>query len=189
MESQAVQSLASYRSCIARIEAAWPAFRATHADCLRHGGESEKVAEAIVEDLFTEALDWDKGDLMYQVGYADIVVSRNLLKYLVVEVKRPGTLWPGRRALDAAVAQARRYADEQKIRTVAATDGRFLYAADIAAGGLTDRVLVDLAALSPPRSLWWLSVHGVYRPCEAPAIDAPIAPEERGAAGAEGGRA
>ncbi|MGO4870802.1 MAG: hypothetical protein ACLPGW_09350 [Roseiarcus sp.] len=139
-----------------------PDCRAT-ADRLRHGGESEKVAEAIVEDLFTQVLDWEKGDLMYQVGYADIVVSRNLAKYLVVEVKRPGALWPGRRALDAAVAQARRYADEQKIRTVAATDGRFLYAADIAAGGLTDRVLVDLAALSPPRGLWRLSVHGVYR--------------------------
>ncbi len=163
MEPQAVQSLASYRRCIERIEAAWPAFRATQADRLRHGSESEKVAEAIVEDLFTQVLDWEKGDLMYQVGYADIVVSRNLAKYLVVEVKRPGALWPGRRALDAAVAQARRYADEQKIRTVAATDGRFLYAADIAAGGLTDRVLVDLAALSPPRGLWRLSVHGVYR--------------------------
>ena len=83
-------------------------------DRLRHGAESEKVAEAIVEDLFTDVLDWDKGDLMYQVGYADIVLSHNLAKYLVVEVKRPGALWPGRRALDAAVAQARRYADEQR---------------------------------------------------------------------------
>jgi hypothetical protein len=182
MEAKAVQSLASYRRCIERIEAAWPAFRATHADRLRHGAESEKVAEAIVEDLFTEVLDWDNGDLLYQVGYADIVISRNLAKYLVIEVKRPGALWPGRKALDAAVVQARRYADEQKIRVVAATDGRFFYAADIAAGGLTDRVLVDLAALSPPQGLWWLSVHGVYRPCDAPAIDAPIASEERPAA-------
>jgi hypothetical protein len=182
MEAKAVQSLASYRSCIERIEAAWPAFRATHADRLRHGAESEKVAEAIVEDLFTQVLDWDKGDLLYQVGYADIVLSRNLAKYLVIEVKRPGTLWPGRRTLDAAVAQARRYADEQKIRVVAATDGRFLYAADIAAGGLTDRVLVDLAALLPPHGLWRLSVHGVYRPCDAPALDAPIAAEELAAA-------
>lgn len=188
MSSQEVQSLASYRRCIARIEAAWPAFRVAQADRLRHGNEAEKVAEAIVEDLFTEVLDWDKGDLMYQVGYADIVVSRNLAKYLVIEVKRPGTLLPGRGALNLAVAQARRYAGEQKIRTVAASDGRFLYAADIAAGGLTDRVRVDLATPAPPLDLWWLSVHGVYRSCDAPAMAGPMAVEERPAgAGANGG--
>ena len=44
-------------------------------------------------------LDWSKGDIAYQVGYADIVLSKNLAKYLVVEVKRPGTLWPRRQAL------------------------------------------------------------------------------------------
>ena len=45
-----------------------------------------KVAEAITEDLFTQVLDWSKGDLMYQVGYADIVVRQNYLKCLVIEV-------------------------------------------------------------------------------------------------------
>jgi len=106
------------------------------------------------------------------------VLSRNLAKYLVVEVKRPGSLTPGRRALEFAVAQARRYADQQKIKSVAASDGRYLYAADLAAGGLSDRVLLDLAAPSPPEGLWRLSVHGVYRPCDAPAIAVPPAPEE-----------
>lgn len=162
--------LASYRRCAERISVAWPAFLAAHADRLRHGNEAEKVAEAIIEDLLTQVLDWDKGDLMYQVGYADIVVSRNLVKYLIIEVKRPGTLLPGRKALDDAVAQARRYAGEQKVRCVAATDGRFLYAADVSGGGLADRVLVDLTMPEPPLGLWWLSVHGVYRACDEPAI-------------------
>ncbi|MGH6818263.1 MAG: hypothetical protein ACREC1_05765 [Methylovirgula sp.] len=137
------EALACYRHCTERIAKAWPNFQSFYADRLRHGGEAEKVAEAIVEDLLTQVLDWDKGDLMYQLDYADIVLSRNLAKYLVIEVKRPGVLLPGRKALTDAVAQARRYADAQKVRCVAATDGRFLYAADLAGGGLSDRVFVD----------------------------------------------
>lgn len=100
----------------------------------RHGGETERVAEAILEALFSEVLDWSKGDITYQVQYADIVLSKNLAKYLVTEVKRPGTLWLGRQAVEAAVRQARRYADEQKVSCIAASDGRFLYAADINGG-------------------------------------------------------
>jgi hypothetical protein len=164
------ESLASYRKCLERIEGAWSQFQSLRADRLRHGGEAEKVAEAVVEDLLTGVLDWSKGDLLYQEEYADIVLSRNLCKYLVIEVKRPGTLFPGRQALHRALAQARRYADEQKIRSVAATDGRFLYAVDLDAGGIKDRLLVDLSADAPPQGLWWISIHGIYRPCDAPAI-------------------
>lgn len=164
MTSPHDQSLASYRRCTERVAAAWPAFRAARDDRLRHRGESEKVAEAITEDLFTQVLDWTKGDLLYQVGYADIVVSHHLVKYLVIEVKRPGTLFPGRRALESALAQARRYAGEQRICSVAATDGRFFYAADISGGGLIDRAVVDLSRVDPSADLWNLSVHGIYRP-------------------------
>jgi hypothetical protein len=167
--------LATYTRCIERIRAGWPAFRASHLDRLRHGDEPERTAEAIIEDLFTAVLDWSKGDLMYQVDYADIVVSHNLAKYLVIEVKRPGTLFPGRRALDDAIRQARRYADEQNIPSVAATDGRYLYAADIRGGGLVDRASLDLTAPEAPIGLWALSVHGIYRTCEALGIDVPIA--------------
>lgn len=154
---------ASHRRCIERISQTWQAFLATRCDRLRHGGETEKVAEAITEDLFTGVLDWSKGDLMYQVGYADIVISNHLAKYLVIEVKRPGMLFPGRRMLENAIAQARRYAGEQKIPSVAATDGRYLYAADVTGGGLTDRVMVDLSSADAPVELWNLSVHGIYR--------------------------
>lgn len=163
MDDQDNPCLASHRRCIERISQNWQAFLATRCDRLRHGGETERVAEAITEDLFTEVLDWSKGDLMYQVGYADIVISNHLAKYLVIEVKRPGMLFPGRRALENAIAQARRYAGEQKIPSVAATDGRYLYAADVTGGGLTDRVMIDLSSADAPVELWNLSVHGIYR--------------------------
>lgn len=154
---------ASHRRCVERITQTWQAFLEARSDRLRHGDETEKVAEAIIEDLFTGVLDWSKGDLMYGIGYADIVVSHHLAKYLVIEVKRPGTLFPGRRALENAVGQARRYAGEQKIRSVAATDGRYFYAADVRDGGLIDRIMVDLSSPDAPVELWNLSVYGIYR--------------------------
>jgi len=162
----AYTELSAYHHCLERITAAWPKFRNVHRDRLRHGAESEKVAEGILEDLFTSVLDWSKGDLAYQVGYADIVLSRNLAKYLVIEVKRPGSLVKSRRAMEHALEQARRYADEQKILRVAVSDGCMLYAADIQQGGLEDRLFADLTSDDPPAALWWLSVHGIYRECE-----------------------
>jgi hypothetical protein len=77
---------------------------------LRHGGVPEKVAENILEDLFTQVLDWEKCDLKYQTGYSDIILSKLSYKYLVLEAKKPGSF--GQQAdMDAAIAQARRYAD------------------------------------------------------------------------------
>jgi hypothetical protein len=32
--------------------------------------------------------------------------------------------------------------------------------------GVRDRVFVSLASAEPPSSLWWLSVHGIYRSCD-----------------------
>lgn len=170
------RALATQRHCLDRIEVEWPRFLKLRADRLRHGGESEKVAEGILEDLFTGVLDWTRGDLNYQVGFADVVVSHNLIKYLVIEVKRPGTLYPGRRALEHALGQAWRYASEQRISRIAASDGRYFYAADIEGGGLKPRTLVDLAMGEPSPSLWWVSVHGVYRPC-AEAVSWAVADE------------
>lgn len=159
--------LAGYRNCIERIQSAWPGYRAMRDDRLRHGDESEKVAEAILEDLFTSVLDWSRGDLEYQLERADIVLSHNLVKYLVIEVKRPGSLARSRLALEHALQQARRYADEQKITRIAVSDGCIFYAADIEHGNLKDRLFADLTAAQPSAGLWWLSVHGIYRTCEA----------------------
>lgn len=189
MVEPAYLNLAMYHTCVDRLRTAWPQFLETRKDRLRHGDESEKVAEAIIEDLLTGVLDWEKGDLAYQLEYADIVLSQNLQKHLVIEVKKPGTLRLGRQSLAAALEQARRYAAAQHINRVAVTDGCIFYAADINSGGLQHRVAVNLGRAAPPEALWWISVHGVYRPFEgtvemdavltddSPAAQVPALPE------------
>lgn len=56
-----------------------------------------------------------------------------------------------------------RYACEQKVKTVAISDGVMLYAADIADGGLRDRLFVSLSESNPPLDLWWMAVQGIWR--------------------------
>jgi phage gp36-like protein len=163
-----VQELASYRRCVDRIDSNWPRFLEKRRERLkqqdRHGVAAEKVAENILEDLFTAVLDWSLGDINYQVGYVDLLLTYLGVKYLVMEVKRPGSLAWNRRAVEAALDQALRYANAQKVKRIGVSDGVMLYAADIEHGGLQDRVFVSLQDTVPPGSLWWLSVHGIYRP-------------------------
>ncbi len=47
----------------------------------------------------------------------------------------------------------------------AVSDATMLYAADVVDGGLRDRVLLTLDHEQAPDDLWWVSVHGIYRPC------------------------
>jgi hypothetical protein len=94
------------------------------------------------------------------------VLTQNFVKYAVLEVKHPGALAWHRHAVEAALAQARRYADEQRVSRIVVSDGVMLYAADIEHGVQKDRLFVSLARPEPPLALWWLSVHGVYRPRE-----------------------
>ncbi len=170
------EGLAGYRHCVERIHGTWRAFLDKRAERLeqqsRHGVAAERVAENILEDLFTQVLDWSLADLNNQVGYADLLLSRLGIKHLLIEVKRPGALAWNRRAVDRALDQARRYAAEQKVRCIVASDGCMLYAADIKSGGLRDRVFVSLESKEPPEMLWWLSLHGIYR----------MRPDTRGAA-------
>lgn len=164
------QHLASYDRCLERIRTNWEPFRAKRAERLkqheRHGVAAEKVAENILEDLFTTVLDWSLGDLNNQVEYADLVLTRLGIKYLVIEVKRPGTLAWNRHAVEAALTQARSYADKQGVRCIGVSDGFMLYAADIQPGNLQGRLCVSLDSATPPDDLWWLSEHGIYRPRE-----------------------
>lgn len=188
---EAVQGLASYRRCTDRIGTAWPAFAARRTQRLRQGlfgAPVEKVAENILEDLFTEVLDWDLGDVNLQIGRADIVLSALGIKRLVLEVKRPGALAWHRSSVAAALDQAMRYAAAQKVGAVAVSDGQMLYAADVTASGIRDRLFVSLDGAQPPIDLWWLSVHGIYRACpqlatSLPAQPAPAGAEEGGLAG------
>jgi hypothetical protein len=162
------RELAAYRKCVEQIRTAWPAFVAKRRERLQQGGSGppvEKVAENILEDLFTTVLDWPRADVQLQVGYADIVLSTLGLKRLVLEVKRPGALIGRRAAIEAALRQARRYEAEQTVMAVAVSDATMLYAADISGGGLRHRVWVKLDTEQAPQDLWWLSVHGIYRLC------------------------
>lgn len=162
-----VTHLASRRRCTERISAAWPGFlnkREQRLEQQRRLGEaSEKVAEDILEDLFTTVLDWKVSDLNNQVQYADIVLTALGIKNLIVEVKRPGSLAWSRRAVENALTQVSRYACEQKVKVVAVSDGDMLYAANLVDGGLCHRAFASLRDPTPPFDLWWLSVQGIWR--------------------------
>jgi len=163
-----VSGLSCYRECAARIESEWPSFSRRRTQWMaqhhRGGPAAEKVAENVLQDLFTSVLDWSIADLNNQLGRADIVLAHLGMRWLIVEVKRPGTLSWGHRGLAAALEQARGYAEKQRVRQVAVSDGTLLYAAELISGGVRDRLLVRLDRKEPPIDLWWISANGIYRP-------------------------
>ena len=122
----------------------------------RFGDASERVAENIVEDLFTIALGWNLGHINNQIDYADIVITRLGVKHCIVGTKRPNTLAWHKAAVHSALEQARRYAGIQNVTCIAVSDGVTFYAANIEQGGINDRVLVSLEQETPPLDLWWV---------------------------------
>lgn len=168
MTSDGLDHLAAHRRLSERLKGRWPEFAARRRDRLaqadRLGHAAEKVAENILEDLFTGPLDWSLADVNYQVDYADLLLTRLGVKHLLVEVKRPGSLAWNRHAVDVALVQAAGYARKQKVGSIAVSDGHMLYAADVTEAGLRDRVFVSLAADAPHADLWWISLDGIYRP-------------------------
>jgi hypothetical protein len=68
-----------------------------------------------------------------------------------------------RGAVGRAQAQALRYAHAQRVSSIAVSDGIMLYVADVTQGGVRDRLYVSLIDTVPPKDLWWVSVHGIYR--------------------------
>ncbi|MGA2725331.1 MAG: hypothetical protein ABSG79_23340 [Bryobacteraceae bacterium] len=92
--SESVKDLASYRRCTERIHENWPRFLDQRKERLvqqeRFGTAAEKVAENILEDLFTIALDWTLSDLNNQVEYADLLLTHvQQLPQLVHSRKAP----------------------------------------------------------------------------------------------------
>ena len=67
-----IQQLATYRRCVERIHSNWKTFLDKRGQRLeqlkRQGIAAEKVAENILEDLFTEVLDWPLSNINNQVG-------------------------------------------------------------------------------------------------------------------------
>jgi hypothetical protein len=160
------RSLSSYKKFIERLHQTWESFlesRSKLLDPLKYQPVPEKVSEEIIRNLLTKVLDWEEADLQWQMQYADLVLTRNRNKYLVAELKRPSYLKRSLSSNQEALNQVRGYADQQKIHSVAISDGSVFYAADIVSGGLSHRMFVDLSSRMPPESLWWISVHGVYR--------------------------
>jgi DNA-binding sugar fermentation-stimulating protein len=82
--------------CTTRIREQWKSFQIARGRHLAAVGAdqapAEKVAENILCDLFTSVLDWTTKQVRLQEQRVDLMLTRNGLKYLVVEVKRPGSL-------------------------------------------------------------------------------------------------
>ena len=172
--------LSGFRKCTDRIGTKWSGFVTKREERLaqerRYGEASEKVAENILEDLFTDVLDWPLGNFNRQVQRADIVLTDLGIKKLVIEAKHPRALRWSRGATDRALEQAERYAREQKVQVIAVSDGQMLYAANLVDGGRQDRIYVALDADDAPVDLWWLSMQGIWR--EAPYKNASLLPPE-----------
>jgi hypothetical protein len=160
------------RRCEERLRAAWPGFLERRLQRLaqqeRYGTAAEKVAEGIMEDLLTAVLDWPMTSLNYQVGRSDILLTQQGIRYLIVETKRPGALLGRPSAVEKAVNQARRYADEQKVRRIAVSDGTLVAAWDLDHSEPRLRLSARLDMREPPLDLWWVSVQGIYRPMTDP---------------------
>ena len=164
-----VRNLSGFNRFNLGLDDRWRVFagrRQTHlAQALRYGSVPEKVAEDILKDFFTIVLDWQLSDVNNQVKYADMVLTHQGLKRLIVEVKRP-TLQLDKPSLNRALEQAYRYAQEQRVSTIAVSDGGLLYVAQIINGGIEDRVTIRLDTPSPTPNLYWISVDGIKRPVE-----------------------
>ncbi len=132
----------------------------------RYGSVPEKVAEDILKDFFNIALDWPLGNINNQVQYADMVLTHQGIKRLVVEAKQPGSISWNKLSLARALEQAYRYAQQQRVTTIAVSDGVIFYAADIQHGGISDRVRLYLGEDNASPDLYWVSVDGIYRPVE-----------------------
>lgn len=162
-----LSKLSQYNKFVKHAEAAWPEFQERRNNRLiqagRNDGASEKVAENILEDFFTIALDWNLSDINYQLHYADMVLTRSGINRIIIEAKRPDSLDFERASLDRAIEQARRYADEQRIKTIAVSDGVIFYAADIINGGLKPRARFKLDIPAFCLNSWWVSREGVDR--------------------------
>jgi len=123
--------LACQQRCVGQIRARWPAFlQARQAHLRSHSvgqAPTEKVAENILCDLFTQVLDWTTEQARLQENLVDLTLTRLGVKYLIVEAKRPGSL-DGPGSIGRAIKQACGYAAEHQVDKIAVSDGCILEA-------------------------------------------------------------
>jgi hypothetical protein len=172
----ATQALALYRKFTQRLTTTWPEFLRRREQWLcqlsRNGTAAEKVAENIIEDFFTVALDWSIETFNHQLNRAYMVLSRLGQKRLLIEAKRPDSLAPESASLEKALLQAERYATEQSVKSIVVSDGTYLHTVDLINGGRRIRCAVRLDTPEAPLETWWVSVNGVYR--EVDALEADV---------------
>lgn len=171
----------SYRHLTERVSARWGDFQSSRAQHLRQGERygkvPEKAAEDIVCDFLKDVLDWAGADINEQVERADLVVTRLGVKLLLIETKRPGALYYRSAAFCEALRQAHGYAREQGVDRVAVSDGRVFYTEDrvySADGALVQtrpRTYFELDGEPDVASMWWVSLHGIYRPRPGDELD------------------
>lgn len=158
--------LARQRRCIEQLQERWPEFlerRTVHLRSHAVGrSPSERIAENILFDLFTRVLDWAPDQVRWQENRIDLLLTRLGVKHLVVEVKRPGSL-DGPVSITRALEQARGYAEQHNVRTVAVSDAGLLDVRDLVDDRFHPRLHVHLSDISPPDALWWVSTRGIYR--------------------------
>lgn len=136
----------------------------------RDGGGAEKITETIIDNLLTQVLDWCPSNVNYQIEYSDIMLTHMGLKKVIIELKRPHSFTGNDRAFRLALDQARKYADRQKVRAIAVSDGVRLYVADIVDSNLSERISVHLDDRKFPEELFLLSVHGVNKKHNGPQL-------------------
>lgn len=165
-----LEQLASFQKIKQRVKESWPLFQEKRKLRLkqieRDGGGSEKIAEGILEDLFTVVLDWNLSDINYQIQYADMLLTSNSIKQLIIEAKHPNHFSINiMNNIDRTLEQAMRYAQQQSVNKIAISDGTMLFAADIEYGALKERVYISLDGDFREElfELWWISLHGIYR--------------------------
>ena len=161
-----VDDLARQRRCIEQIRQRWPEFSDRRSVHLRSHAVGqvpcERIAENILFDLFTVVLDWIPEQVRWQEGRVDLLLTRLGVKHLIIEVKRPGSL-DGPGSIARAFRQARGYAEQYNVRTVAVSDGGLFEVCDLSASSFGLRLRTHFADSNPPEELWWVSTRGIYR--------------------------
>ena len=161
-----VDGLARQRRCIEQIRQRWPVFIERRGVHLRSHAVGqvpcERIAENIVFDLFAVVLDWGRDQVRWLEGRVDLLLTGLGVKHLIIEVKRPGSL-DGPGSIARAFRQARGYAEQHNVRSVAVCDGGYLEVRDLSASSFGLRLRTHLADCNPPEDLWWVSTRGIYR--------------------------
>lgn len=152
----------STHGMVQRIRANWARFleaRSGRRAQQQMGGVApDEVVQGILVDLFTDVLDWSSSDIHRERRGTGLLLARQGVSYLMVLIRRPGSLMWYRRTVEAALQEPRRWADRQGVKCIAVSDGVMLYAGDTLDAGLRDRAFLYLGGVEPPEALYRLSV-------------------------------